>query len=59
MQIPLGRIGNPFRQAMLLAGVDMLPNGGWLTAAHSREDLDKTTIAFTKAIQMLQQEGIL
>lgn len=59
MQIPLGRIGNPFRQAMLLAGVDMLPNGGWLSAAHSREDLDKTIIAFTKAIQMLQQEGIL
>lgn len=59
MKIPLGKIGNPFRHAMLIQGVDMLPNGGWLSAVHSREDLDRSVEAFAKALAMLQEEGIL
>ncbi len=58
MQIP-GQIAGPFRQAMLLNGVDMTGQGGWLSAVHTKTDLDITLEAFTKALALLKAEGVL
>ncbi|MBO8127105.1 MAG: aminotransferase class III-fold pyridoxal phosphate-dependent enzyme [Firmicutes bacterium] len=59
MEVPFGRFGDAFRQAMLLEGVDMLPMGGWLSAVHSCEDLDRSIEAFEKTLRTLKNEGIL
>jgi glutamate-1-semialdehyde 2,1-aminomutase len=58
-----GPPGNPklrhaFRQAMLLNGVDMPGLGGWLTAAHTPEDLDRTVQAAAASIELLKADGL-
>lgn len=46
-----------FRQAMLLNGVDLAGLGGMTTAAHVEADIDKTIVAFGKALDLLREEG--
>ncbi|HEX3151856.1 MAG TPA: aminotransferase class III-fold pyridoxal phosphate-dependent enzyme [Gemmataceae bacterium] len=48
-----------FRQAMLLNGVDIPGLGGWLMAAHSAEDIERTVQAVARSIEMLQADGII
>jgi glutamate-1-semialdehyde 2,1-aminomutase len=53
------KLRHAFRQAMLLNGVDIPGLGGWLMAAHSNEDIDKTVQAIASSIEMLQAEGVI
>ena len=43
---------------MLLNGVDIPGLGGWLTAVHSDEDIERTVAAVGKAIEVLKGEGM-
>ncbi len=52
------RLRHAFRQAMLLNGVDMPGLGGWLTAAHTDEDLDRTVKAVEASIESLRAEHV-
>jgi len=45
------------RCALILHGVDMPVFHGWVSAAHSDEDLEKTVQAFEAALRLLQDEG--
>jgi glutamate-1-semialdehyde 2,1-aminomutase len=47
------------RQAVLLGGVDIMHNGGFMSVAHTREDLDRTVDAFDGAIRDLKAEGLV
>lgn len=51
------KLRHAFRQAMLLNGVDIPGLGGWLTAAHTREDIDRTVRAVAASIELLQAES--
>jgi glutamate-1-semialdehyde 2,1-aminomutase len=53
------KIRHAFRQAMLLNGVDIPGLGGWLTAAHSAEDIDRTVQAVGASIEMLKAEDVV
>jgi glutamate-1-semialdehyde 2,1-aminomutase len=52
------KLRHAFRQAMLLNGVDIPGLGGWLTAVHSDEDIEKTVAAVGTAVEMLKAEGM-
>ena len=52
------KLRHAFRQAMLLNGVDMPGLGGWLTAAHSPEDIDRTVQAVAASIEQLGWRGL-
>lgn len=52
------KLRHAFRQAMLLNGVDIPGLGGWLTAAHNREDIDRTVRAVAASIELLRAEGV-
>src|SRR5690606_15879082 len=47
------------RKAMLLEGVDLMRSGGFLSAAHTEEDVAETVAAFGRALQRLRQEGLV
>jgi glutamate-1-semialdehyde 2,1-aminomutase len=47
-----------FRQGLLLNGVDWPGFGGWLTAAHTHADVEKTVAAVASTIDLLRGEGI-
>ena len=53
------KLRHAFRQAMLLNGVDIPGLGGWLTAAHTPEDIDRTVQAVASSIDMLKADGLL
>ena len=53
------KLRHAFRQAMLLNGVDMPGLGGWLMAAHTDEDLDRTVQAVATSIELLKAEGVV
>jgi glutamate-1-semialdehyde 2,1-aminomutase len=53
------KLRHAFRQAMLLNGVDIPGLGGWLTAAHTEADLDRTVQAVSASVEMLGAEGML
>jgi hypothetical protein len=44
---------------MLLNGVDIPGLGGWLMAAHTDEDVDRTVRAVGSAIELLKAEGLV
>jgi glutamate-1-semialdehyde 2,1-aminomutase len=46
------------RKAMLLEGVDLMRNGGFLSLAHTDEDVDQTVAAFERAVARIQREGL-
>ena len=47
------------RCALILHGVDLPLFHGWLSAAHSDEDLEKTIRAFEAAVRLIRDEGSL
>jgi glutamate-1-semialdehyde 2,1-aminomutase len=47
------------RCALILHGVDLPLFHGWISAAHSDEDLEKTIRAFEAAVRLVQDEGPL
>lgn len=46
-----------FRQALLLAGVDMPGYGGWLSAMHTEADIDTTVQAVQRALRTMPATG--
>lgn len=52
------RLQAAFRRAMLLNGVDLPGFGGWLTAAHTPEDIEKTVQAVDASLEALKSEGV-
>jgi len=44
------KLAAAFRRGMLLNGVDIPGLGGWLSAAHTKEDIDNTVAAVAKTI---------
>ena len=46
-------------KAMLLEGVDLMRTGGFLSAAHTEQDVDATCEAFARALGRLGREGYL
>jgi glutamate-1-semialdehyde 2,1-aminomutase len=53
------KLRHAFRQAMLLNGVDVPGLGGWLTAAHTEVDLDRTVQAVAASVEVLGAEGMV
>jgi len=52
--------GNLFKLALLNRGVDIMgAQGGFLSIAHSSEDIEKSLEAFEGALDDLQQEDII
>jgi glutamate-1-semialdehyde 2,1-aminomutase len=49
-ELAKGPGANELRKAMLLEGVDLMRNGGFLSSAHTAADIDKTIQAFAKAL---------
>ena len=47
------------RCALILYGIDLPLFHGWISAAHSDEDLEKTIRAFEAAVRLMQGEGSL
>ena len=47
------------RCALILHGVDLPLFHGWISAAHSDEDLEKTIRAFEAAVRLIRDEGSL
>lgn len=54
-----GALTPVLRKALVLEGVDLMANGGFVSAAHSDEDLERTVHGFRRALQRLQREGAL
>src|SRR5262249_38339170 len=52
------RLHHAFRCGMLLQGVDMPGLAGWIGAAHTEADVEKTVAAVEKTIELLQEEGL-
>jgi hypothetical protein len=44
---------------MLLNGVDMPGMSGWLTAAHSEDDVERTVEAVGATLDSLKADGII
>lgn len=53
------RLVQAFRHGLLLHGVDWPGFGGWLTAAHSESDVEKTVAAVARTIELMRGEGLL
>ena len=53
------RLGQAFRQAMLLHGVDLPGLGGMTTAAHSEADVEATVAAVAGTMGLLAEEKLL
>jgi glutamate-1-semialdehyde 2,1-aminomutase len=51
------KLAQAFRRAMLLNGVDIPGLGGWLTAAHSEADVERTMTAVSTTLEALKMEG--
>ena len=47
------------RRAMLLEGVDLMRNGGFLSTAHGEAEIEATVEAFDRALSRLEREGML
>jgi len=47
------------RRGMLLNGVDVTEQGGWVSAAHTPEDIEKTILAFDKTINWMKKDGLI
>lgn len=54
-----GPVGPRLRKAMLFEGVDLMRTDGFLSAAHTDEDVDRTCQALERALRRLRAEGAL
>jgi glutamate-1-semialdehyde 2,1-aminomutase len=48
-----------WRCALILHGVDMSANHGWVSAVHGEREIEETAAAVRRAVQDLQVEGLL
>ncbi len=53
-----GPAGARIRKAMLLEGVDLMRTDGFLSAAHTDDDLERTCAALERALVRWQDEGL-
>jgi glutamate-1-semialdehyde 2,1-aminomutase len=54
-----GSVERPLRKTMLLNGVDLMRSHGFLSAAHTEEDVETTIVAFRRSLTRLLDENIL
>ena len=54
-----GDRGPLLRKAMLLEGVDLMRESGFMSVAHTEQDIDETSAAMERALVRLKQEGEL
>jgi len=54
-----GAVGPRLRKAMLFEGVDLMRTDGFLSAAHTDDDIDRTGRALERAMQRVREEGSL
>ena len=54
-----GRQTQLLRQAMLLEGVDLMRTGGFVSAAHTADNIEQTVTAFSRALLRLATDGYL
>ena len=54
-----GKLKSSFVSGMMLEGTDMTFGGGWLSAAHTADDIDKTVAGFERTIARMHAEGLL
>jgi glutamate-1-semialdehyde 2,1-aminomutase len=54
-----GAVGPRLRKAMLFEGVDLMRAEGFVSAAHTDEDIDRTCQALERAMARLREEGAL
>lgn len=47
------------RCGMLLNGIDVAKQGGWVSAAHSPEDVEKTIVGFDRTIDWMKRSKLL
>lgn len=52
-------LSHAFRCALLLGGVDWMGWGGMTSAAHTEQDVAQTVEAFSAAIDLLREDGLL
>lgn len=53
------KIIQAFRRGMLLNGVDIPGTGGWITATHTEEDVEKTVEAASATLGALREEKLI
>lgn len=54
-----GQLAGKVRQSMILNGVDPMNTGGFMSAVHSDDDIDRTVVAFERTLERLGSEGLL
>ncbi|MHA1331666.1 MAG: aminotransferase class III-fold pyridoxal phosphate-dependent enzyme, partial [Candidatus Hodarchaeales archaeon] len=47
------------RCGMLLNGIDITEQGGWVSAVHTPEDIEKTILAFDKTVNWMKKDGLI
>jgi glutamate-1-semialdehyde 2,1-aminomutase len=55
----LGQLTGTLRKAMLHEGVDIMGGGGFMSAAHSTADVDRTVSSLDRALDRLQRSSLL
>jgi glutamate-1-semialdehyde 2,1-aminomutase len=54
-----GAVGPKIRKAMLFEGVDLMRTDGFMSAAHTDGDIDRTVAALERALRRVREEGSL
>jgi glutamate-1-semialdehyde 2,1-aminomutase len=54
-----GAVGPKIRKAMLFEGIDLMRTEGFVSAAHTDEDIDRTCQALERALTRVRAEGSL
>lgn len=54
-----GQVGPMLRKAMILEGIDLMGTQGFLSAAHSEDDVDATCEALGRAVTRMRKAGWL
>jgi glutamate-1-semialdehyde 2,1-aminomutase len=54
-----GPVGDRFRMAMLLEGIDLMRTNGFVSAVHSDDDVDATVRALQAALRRLKEERLI
>ena len=55
----MGPLKGILRLALLLEGIDEVGDGGWISTAHTEEDIDRTIMAYDRAIDRLEEQRLL
>ena len=54
-----GPAGVALQRALIAEGVHIISGGGFVSAAHTEDDIDQTADAFDRAIRAVASEGLL